>query len=443
MAVWSRDKKGSMIRGRQIWDRDTAQNKDGYPRGGKLERMKKRVFLPGDILLPDGVDYAKWSVIACDQFSAQPDYWDRVTETVGDSPSTLKMIVPEAYLGAITMTEASVERNRVMDGYIADGIFKILENSFVYVERKTSEGLTRRGIVGLIDLDAYEYAKGNKAPIRASENTVITRLPPRIDVRKNASLELPHVMMLIDDPQETVIEPLSKLTGEMEKVYDFELMEKGGSIRGWQVTGGIAEQIMSAMDKLAEREIQIVIGDGNHSLAAAKECWNQIKAGLTAEEQAAHPARYALAELNNVYDDGICFEAIHRVVLGADCEKLLDAFKTELGTADKGCELTYCAKDMSGTVNVSFPSLGGMIGALQEFLDKYTSENGGEIDYIHDESAIRGLASEPDNFGIILPAMDKSELFNTVITEGVFPKKSFSIGHARDKRYYLECRRIK
>ncbi len=404
--------------------------------------MNKRVFVPGDILLPEGVDYSRWSVIACDQFSAQRDYWDRVTEYVGKSPSTLNMIVPEAYLGSVSMAEASVERNKVMEDYLNGDLFKTLKDSFIYVERKTSEGLTRRGLVGLIDLDSYEYVKGNNAPIRASENTVVLRLPPRIEVRKNAALELPHAMMLIDDAKETVIEPLTAIKNELPKLYDFELMEGGGSICGWQVTGEDAEKVMSAMDELARREVQIVIGDGNHSLAAAKECWNQMKTGLAAEELENHPARYALAELNNVYDSGICFEAIHRAALGVNTEKMLEALKNELG-CEEGCQLTYFSTNGNGTITIPFPSLGGMIGSLQTFMDKYTEENGGEIEYIHDESAVRELAAKDGNLGLLLPSMDKADLFNTVITDGVFPKKSFSIGHARDKRYYLECRKIK
>ncbi len=404
--------------------------------------MIKRVFLPGDILLPEGVEYSKWSVIACDQFSAQRDYWDRVTERVGGSPSTLNMIVPEAYLEDTDMAEASKERNRVMEQYLDSGLFKTVKDSFIYVERTASDGIVRRGLVGLIDLDEYEYVKGNNALVRASENTVVSRLPPRIEVRRNAALELPHAMMLIDDPDETVIEPLSKATNELNVMYDFELMEGGGWLRGWQVTGDRAEQVMQALDKLAERDIEIVIGDGNHSLAAAKECWNQIKETLTEEERANHPAKYALAELNNVYDPGIQFRAIHRMVMGVDTKKFLAAMKKELG-AKKGCELEYYSTTGSGVITMPFPSLGGMIGTLQAFLESYTGKNGGEIDYIHDGAAVRELASQEGNFGIIMPAMDKSDLFKTVIRDGVFPKKSFSIGHARDKRYYLECRKIK
>ena len=404
--------------------------------------MNKRVFLPGDILLPENIEYSKWSVIACDQFSSQRDYWDEVTDIVGGSPSTLNMIVPEAYLEETDMEEASEERHRVMEEYLRSGLFKTVPNSFIYIERTTSDGMMRRGLLGLVDLDEYEYVKGNSALIRASENTVVSRLPPRIEVRKNAALELPHAMMLIDDPDETVIEPLGRITGELNIMYDFDLMEGGGRIKGWQVTGRRAEQVMEALDKLAEREIEIVIGDGNHSLAAAKECWNQIKETLTEEERANHPAKYALAELNNVYDPGVLFRAIHRVVMGVDTEKLLSALKDEMG-ADEGVELEYYSTTGSGVITVKFPSLGGMIGMLQSFLENFIAENGGEIDYIHDGPAVKELASKEGNFGIIMPAMDKTDLFKTVIHDGVFPKKSFSIGHARDKRYYLECRKIK
>ena len=403
--------------------------------------MANKVFIPGDILLPRVADYTKWSVIACDQFSAQRDYWDRVTECVGDSPSTLHMIVPEAYLENTDIVSASEKCGSVMVQYLKNELFETLADSFIYVKRTTSGGKVRRGIVGLIDLDEYEYKKGNNAKIRASENTVITRLPPRIEVRKRAALELPHAMMLIDDPEKTVIEPLDACFDAVTPIYDFELMEGGGSIKGWRVTGEIAESVCGAVSRLGEHGVTIVIGDGNHSLAAAKECWNEIKTGLTPEEQLRHPAKYALAELNNVYDSAIEFEAIHRIVMGVDTEKFISAFKSEM-TAPDGCELKILSGTREDNVTVPFASFGGMIGSVQSFIESYVNENGGEIDYIHDETALRELASKDGNVGILLPAMDKADLFKTVISDGVFPKKSFSIGHARDKRYYLECRKI-
>ena len=404
--------------------------------------MSKPVFVPGDILIPHGIDLSKWSVIACDQFSAQRDYWDRVNEYVGDTPSTLRMIVPEAYLDTTDIVSESKKCQCVMEQYLKDNLFDTLENSFVYVERTTGDGVVRRGIVGLIDLDEYEYKKGNTAQIRASENTVITRLPPRIAVRRSAPLELPHAMMLIDDPEQTVIEPLTHITDTLSQVYDFTLNENGGSIKGWKVSGEVAQGVTDRVSLLGDRGVSIVIGDGNHSLAAAKECWNEIKSGLTEEERKFHPARYAMAELNNVYDSGIVFEAIHRIVMDVDTEKFISTFKCQLGS-DTGCELKFVSANISGSVTVAFPSLGGMIDTVQRFLDTYVSDNGGTIDYIHDVSALCQLAEKPNCVGIIMPAMDKSDLFKTVITDGVFPKKSFSIGHARDKRYYLECRKIR
>lgn len=404
--------------------------------------MNRQVFLPADILIPKTDDMQSWSVIACDQFSSERDYWERVRVNTYGTLSTLNMVLPEAYLEEVEMQDEIVAKNGAMAAYLLANIFEELKESFVYVEREVTGGVIRRGLVGKIDLDAYDYAKGTEAPIRASENTVVERLPARIAVRENASLELPHIMVLIDDAAKTVVEPLTGKKGALRKVYDFDLMEGGGHITGWQVSGENALEVLRALDAFADKPVQMVVGDGNHSLASAKACWDKIKGNLKPEERAAHPARYALVEVNNVYDEGIQFEPIHRVVFDTQPEKLLAALEKEMGTA--GSWKIKCLFDGKETeIKIPAKSLGGMIDTLQLFLEKFVGENGGTIDYIHDDAALRKLAEKEGSVAFFLPPMDKADLFKTVIADGVFPKKSFSIGHARDKRYYLECRKIK
>ena len=404
--------------------------------------MNRQVFLPADILIPKTDDMQSWSVIACDQFSAERDYWERVRVSTYGTLSTLNMVLPEAYLEEVEMDDEIVAKNGAMDAYLLANIFEELTESFVYIEREVTGGVIRRGLVGKIDLDAYDYAKGTDAPIRASENTVVERLPARIAVRQNAALELPHIMVLLDDAEKTVVEPLQGKKEALRKVYDFDLMEGGGHITGWQVSGEAALEVLRALDAFASRPVQMVIGDGNHSLASAKACWDKIKGNLKPEERAAHPARYALVEVNNVYDEGIQFEPIHRVVFDTQPEKLVAELEKEMGSAGTW-EIKCLFSGSEKTVKIPAHSLGNMIDTLQVFLEKFVGENGGTIDYIHDDAALRKLAEKEGSAAFFLPPMDKADLFKTVISDGVFPKKSFSIGHARDKRYYLECRKIK
>ncbi len=404
--------------------------------------MNKPAFVPTDILLPATGDLTDWSVIACDQFTSERDYWDRVDRRVADKLSTYHMILPEAYLNDVNPLDMAQSANAAMRGCLEANVFEELPHCFVYVERHVTGGV-RRGLVGALDLDAYDYSPASASPVRASERTVADRLPPRMKIRENAPLELPHIMVLIDDPALTVVEPLHARTHAMRKLYDFELMEGGGRIAGWQVAGADLENVERALETLARRDVQIVIGDGNHSLAAAKELWNRTKAALTPEEAARHPARYALVELNNVYDPGVIFQPIHRVVFGVDVEKFLEVAVQKLQVPDgRELEIAVGGKK-AGTIRVRGRSFGGMIEVLQSFIEEYAAMTGGEVDYIHDEESLLKLTEEPGAVGFLLPAMDKSELFKTVISDGVFPKKSFSIGHARDKRYYLECRKIK
>jgi len=401
----------------------------------------KNVFTPADILLPKDGKFSTWSVIACDQFSSEREYWDRVGEKVKDCPSTLHMVVPEAYLGKITMEEAAISRNDTMKEYLEKNIFTCYENAYIYVEREVTGGKCRRGIVGKIDLEAYDYLPGTLPPARASEKTVVDRLPPRIQVRSGAALEMPHVLVLIDDEKRGAVEPLTEKKDRLPQVYDFDLMEEGGHIAGYLVTGEEAARVTAAIDALGSRQVQFVIGDGNHSLAAAKDCWREIKKTLSAEEIETHPARFALVEVCNVYDEGIEFEPIHRIVFRGNPEEVLCLLKERAGD-ENGRELTYLYGGKKGTLRLKNESLGSFIGAIQEVLDDYAKESGAEVDYIHDEKALCQLAEQENSLALFMPLMDKSDLFQTVEESGVFPKKSFSIGHARDKRYYTECRKI-
>ncbi|MBR2615697.1 MAG: DUF1015 domain-containing protein [Clostridia bacterium] len=402
--------------------------------------MMKNVFTPAEILLPANQNFRDWAVIACDQFSSEREYWDRVSETVGDKNSTLHMIVPEAYLEGISMEEASLARNETMNAYLSGGVFSELKNAFVYVEREITGGLIRRGIVGKLDLEAYDYLPNTSPCARASERTVVDRLPPRIRVRRGASLEMPHVLVLIDDEKREIVEGLTAKRDRLTPVYDFDLMEGGGHIRGYAVEGKDAEEVVSRIDALGAREVQLVIGDGNHSLAAAKDTWREIKKTLSEEEILSHPARFALVEVCNVYDEGIVFEPIHRIVFDCDPARVLEALEREAGDP-AGRPLTYLAEGKSGTVTIRNESLGALIGAVQGVLDRFEAE-GCIVDYIHDDASLRKLSEKEGSFALFLPKMEKADLFCTVEKSGVFPKKSFSIGHARDKRYYLECRKI-
>lgn len=416
-------------------------------------------FLPANILIPQVDSMEKWAVIACDQFTSDPAYWARVAETAGDAPSTLRLILPEAELGTPQEAAHTEEINRTMEAYLANGLFRTYENSFVYVERTLQNGSVRKGLVGMVDLEAYDYNPGSTSAVRATERTVTERIPPRQRVRRNASLELPHILLLCDDDRKVLLEPVGAKKESLTKLYDFDLMEGGGHITGYLVSGEEAaafEDRLTAYTAACPEKYQdlpgaslvFAVGDGNHSLATAKACWEELKPTLSPEEQLTHPARYALVELVNLYDDSLEFEAIHRVLFGVDPKKLMADFLAAYPGAHygegEGHQITYVLPGgEKGVVTVPNPTAQLEVGTLQTFLDKYLEENGGKIDYIHGEDVVESLVSQPDSIGFLLPSMTKDQLFPTVIFDGALPRKTFSMGEAHDKRFYMEARKIK
>ena len=489
-------------------------------------------FSPANILLPnDGIDMKKWSVIACDQFTSQADYWDAVEKYVGDAPSTLNVVFPEIYLGTIENQEndcnssgdgvkndketgrktkyASMtddERikyiNTTMDTYLTDGTLKqVVADGYVLVERTTESGV-RLGIVGLIDLDDYDFDPKKKTLIRATEGTVISRIPPRVKIRENAAIELPHVMLLVDDPidrqkidgcqcdtqedavniaavKHGIIEYVYAIRDTLCKLYDTDLMQGGGHIRGYAVEGEAAKQVTEAFAAKQESSggFLFAVGDGNHSLATAKTCWENIKKSgkFTEEQLKTHPARHALVEICNLHSEALEFKPIHRLLTNVDVKDMLSFFEAEITKqgleSTEGDEIVFeyvesgscdSAKPANGNEVVSENNDGRCtapiknsginitnrgdrlpVEILQGILDKYLETHGNvEIDYIHGDEALHGLVKETKGCGIFLQSIDKSTLFPAINAGGVLPRKTFSIGEANEKRYYMECHKI-
>ena len=394
-----------------------------------------RVFTPADILLPRVDDMTKWSCIACDQFTAEPEYWREAERIVGSEPSTLRLMLPEAWLGVRDSAAETRKIYAAMKDYVNRGIFRTVEQSFIYVERTLPSGAVRRGLVGKLDLECYDWAPGSATPVRATEGTVESRLPARVEVRRGATLEMPHIMVFIDDPENAVIP--SAAGGEV--LYDFELMLGGGHIRGSRVTGEAAERLTAALEA-PEGSVRFAMGDGNHSLAAAKRCLEQIKRNLPESELETHPARYALAEIVNIHDEAVTFEPIHRVLLETVPRGFIEEAAARLPRG-KGQAVTLLAGRREMEIETGMP-LGALVALVDELLGDWRREHGGEPDYIHGDEEARALGGKPSSVGVLLPRLEKAELFPYITEHGPYPKKSFSIGHARDKRYYLECRAI-
>ena len=417
-------------------------------------------FGPADILLPQNCDLTKWSVVACDQYTSQNDYWERVAQTVGDAPSTLKLILPESQLEDGHFEEHVADINRTMDEYLDPGLFRTLPNALIYVERWLDNKKLRRGLVGVVDLECYDYNAGSSSLIRATEGTVITRLPPRVAVRRNASLELPHIMVLVDDPDKQLIEHLTYETDRMEEVYDFDLMERGGHITGYLVPEDLQADVCEILNTLARPHdfarkydakgkpvLLFAIGDGNHSLAAAKAAYEEKKQHTPQEQWADLPARYALVELVNLHDESLEFEPIHRVCFDVDADELMKDFLAAYPGAHygegEGHTITYVFDTEVGKITIPKPTAQLPVGTLQDFLDQWMQTHSGRIDYVHGDDVTWELGRKPGNIGFLLPAMGKDELFKTVIFDGALPRKTFSMGEAHDKRFYLEARKIK
>ena len=415
---------------------------------------------PADILLPRDCDMSKWAVVACDQFTSQPEYWEEVERIVGDAPSTLRLILPESKLNDANVEEHISAINAAMADYMARDIFKTYGDSVIYIERSQSDGTIRHGLVMAVDLEQYDYTPGSGSLIRATEGTVLERIPPRVRVRKDAPIELPHVMVLIDDPKGTCIEPITAASASMEQVYDFELMMKGGHLKGWKLTDAQMDALADALEALASpaameekygltgvAPLLFAVGDGNHSLATAKTCYENLKKVTPEAEWADLPARYALAEIVNLHDAALQFEAIHRVVFGVKPDDFMAAFKAAYPNAyegkGKGHTIEVVWEGHDGFITVPDPKVQLAVGTLQSFLDGYLKEHGGEVDYIHGDAVTKELGSKAGNMGFLLPAMGKDQLFKTVMADGVLPRKTFSMGHAEDKRYYVEGRKIK
>ena len=430
------------------------------------------------ILLPNpDVNLSRWAVIACDQYTSQADYWDHVEAQVGDAPSTLRLTFPEIYLEDADKEERIKHINQVMKRYLADGTLLAQQPGFILVDRKTSHAASRKGLIVALDLEHYDFSVGSKTLIRATEGTIVERLPPRIKVRENADIELPHIMVLIDDPRKSVIEPLFKLN--LEKVYDFELMLHGGHIQGYLIDNpdhintiakAIADLAGPNLEKpTEERDILLyAMGDGNHSFATAKAIWEKTKA--EAKDKLAimqHPSRYALVELINLHDEGLEFEAIHRVLFKSSPELILDSMEQYF--LRKGIEfiLKVCksideAKQIAATQTqtgahaIPFSALGYFgvalilnpkltleVASLQAFLDEYLKHHPmAQLDYIHGEDAVAELSAKPNSMGFLLPALSKLRLFKSIAQDGALPRKTFSMGEADEKRFYLECRKI-
>ena len=422
--------------------------------------FEKLGFYPADILLPKEADMTKWAVVACDQFTSQPEYWEAVEQTVGGAPSTLRLILPEAKLNGPDVDGDIAAINAAMQTYLDQGVFKTLPESLIYIERTQSDGKVRHGLIGMVDLDQYDFTPGSGALIRATEGTVLSRIPPRVKVRQDAPIELPHVMLLIDDPDGTVIEPLTAASGDMEALYDFDLQQGGGHLKGWKLTQAKMDAVAAALEGLcADSEMEkkygmkgvepllFAVGDGNHSLATAKQCYENLKKVTPESEWASLPARYALVEVVNNHDDALQFEPIHRVLFDVDREAFMAAFRAAYPNAYEGkgeghvIEVIWEGHD--GFITVPDPKVQLAVGTLQAVIDDYLKAHGGEVDYIHGDEVTKELGSKPGNMGFLLPAMGKEQLFKTVMADGVLPRKTFSMGHAQDKRYYVEARRIK
>ena len=429
----------------------------------------EKTFVPADMLLPSAVyDDAEWACVACDQFTSEPEYWQKAWAATSGQPSALRLILPEVYLNTDS-TEQLKERIEAIHEHMKvyrTKILKPLPKGFMYVERTQMDGSIRQGLVGCIDLEDYSYEKGAKPLIRPSENTVVERIPPRLAVRRGAVLELPHVMMLLDDPEKTVIEPAANFCARADRAYDFDLMLGGGHLAGWLISDPDQQQkIMQALTRLASQDVfdarypsvagqpplMMAVGDGNHSLATAKAYWEELKAGLSESERQTHPARYCLVELCNVHSPAIQMEPIHRLFTGTTGHEVLQALEDYSKEKALGLQIgakaeqTLTLVDETGAEQVigfASPAEPLTVGTAEAFVGFFLAHHpNAAVDYIHGDDTVRSLARK-GGVGLLMPDFAKSDLFKGVVLGGVLPRKTFSMGHAQEKRYYMECRDI-
>ncbi len=441
---------------------------------GFQEKLAKAgVKAPGIMMPKSGIDMTKWAVVACDQYTSEPEYWQEVTSIASGSPSTNNLIFPESYLEDEDADERIIRIQNAMKEYLASGILVEHEPSFFLVKRDTGTSPTRWGLMAALDLEAYDYSRESTSLIRATEGTIVDRIPPRKKIRIGAPLELPHIMVLIDDPEKSVIEPLVKNKEQFEKIYDFDLMKGGGHLTGYKVNSPASlEQVADALaalgnpdrfeEKYGNRNVLLfAMGDGNHSLATAKAVWEEIKEKNSSDpELMNNPARWALVEIENIYDEGLIFEPIHRVLFNIDTDAFLKAFDQTGSVSFKSMNSTeeimaavsiqdeihrigYVDAGRSGVIEVSGSEATIAAGTVQMVIDSWLkAHKESSVDYIHGDEVTVKLGKKPGNCGILLPALDKGDFFKTVIIDGALPRKTFSMGEAHEKRFYVESRKI-
>ncbi len=420
------------------------------------------------MLIPNSsVNLEKWAVVACDQYTSQPEYWEKAAEIAGKGPSTLNLIYPEVFLEEEHPEKRITSINETMKKYLQDEVFTTYPETFFLVHRSTAAGTMRWGLIAALDLEHYSYAKDSKTWVRATEGTIESRIPPRKLIRKDAPLELPHILVLLSDEKRSIIEPFTEKTDSLVKVYDTDLMLGGGHITAYAISEEKdLDQIGSALEDLCTHvdpanPLIYAMGDGNHSLATAKSCWEDIKTGLTESEKEEHPARYALVELENIFDEGLTFEPIHRVLFNVTKEKFesllsqyCDSFE-EVSYSDVSSlmhelesnseDQIFGYNDVHGIVLFKLTGAHASIaaGTLQLLIDDLTNQAGeNAVDYIHGEKVTEELGKKAGNIGLFLPSIQKSTFFDTIVSDGALPRKTFSMGEADEKRYYMEARKI-
>ncbi len=398
-----------------------------------------------EILLPKVDDNQKWAVVSCDQFTSERKYWSKLKSFVDGTPSALNLIFPEVYLEDGDDENRIKQINATMETYLKDGVFSSLNDSFILVKRTTESGVSRLGLIVSVDLDDYSYQFPSDATIRSTEGVVLDRIPPRLKIRSNAPIELPHIMLLIDDRNKSIIEPLYQNHQQLDLLYDFDLNMNGGHLTGYRVD---AEKVIKLFDNYQEglsemygkpTNFVFAVGDGNHSLATAKAHWDKIKGGLSAEERETHPARFALCEVENLHDDGIVFEPIHRFVFNADFEEFVNFAKQKLSGSAK---VLFFDVNNKLELNVNINSAKA-IADIQEVVDEFNkTHKNAYVDYIHGIQHLTDIAKENRGVAIAMPKIGKTDLFAYVMENGPLCRKAFSMGEAEEKRYYFEAKKI-